>query len=187
MKRILVISAKARNGKDTLGEYLKGKLEEMGEVVVIDRFAKYIKGYLKDYYGWDGVTKDESTRSRLQILGTDLIKDKLNYKAFHAKRIAEDIQINSDFIDTFIITDTRFRDEVYTLKAMFPNECICVRINRHNFESELTDEQKKHRSECDLDDFKFDYTIDTYDNVLEELYSKGDILLEHLLRGDEVE
>lgn len=184
MKRIIIISAKARHGKDTLGEHLKKRLEERGEVVVIDRFAKYIKSYLKDYYGWDGVTKDEAVRGRLQVLGTDLIKEKLNYKAFHAKRLAEDIQINSDFIDTFIITDTRFRDEVYTLKAMFPNECVCVRINRFNFESDLTDEQKKHKSECDLDVFNFDYMISTFENQLDELYAKGDVFLDKLLGGD---
>ena len=118
MNKIILISGKATNGKDALGEHLKRRLEEQGEVVVIDRFAKYIKSYLKDYYGWDGITKDDKVRSRLQTLGTDIIKERLNYKSFHAKRLAEDIQINSDYIDTFIITDTRFRDEIYMIKAI---------------------------------------------------------------------
>lgn len=183
MNKIILISGKATNGKDALGEHLKRKLEEQGEVVVIDRFAKYIKSYLKDYYGWDGIIKDDKVRSRLQALGTDIIKERLNYKSFHAKRLAEDIQINSDYIDTFIIADTRFRDEIYMMKAMFPDETITVRVNRHNHKSNLTDEQLKHKSECDLDDFNFDYVVDTYNNTLEELYNKGDEIL-NKIRSD---
>ena len=91
MKKIILISGKAESGKDTLATYLKEKLEANGEKVVIDRFAKYIKGYLKDYYSWDGVTKDQFIRTKLQQLGTDIIKEKLNYKSFHAKRLAEDL------------------------------------------------------------------------------------------------
>lgn len=181
MKKIILISGKAESGKDTLATYLKEKLEANGETVVIDRFAKYIKGYLKDYYSWDGVTKDQFIRTRLQQLGTDIIKEKLNYKSFHAKRLAEDFQIVSDDFDYFLVPDTRFRDEVHILKAMFPDECITVRINRYDYKSKLTDEQLKHKSECDLDKFNFDYTIHTRKSDINQLYDEADRVLKKVL------
>ena len=173
MKKIILISGKARHGKDTLAIYLKNKLEANGNKVITDRFAKYIKGYLKDYYEWDGVTKDNFIRSKLQWLGTERIKEDLNFKNFHAKRLAEDIQIIYDDFDYVIISDTRFRDELYYMKSMFPDECISVRVNRYDFISGLTEEQLKHKSECDLDNFNFDYTIHTRKSDVNQLYDEA--------------
>ena len=181
MKKIILISGKAEHGKSTLAKYLKKQLENVGERVATDLFAKYIKGYLKDFYNWDGVTKDEFYRTKLQQLGTEIIKEKLNYKAFHAKRLAEDIQIISDDFDFVIIDDCRFKDEVYTLKAMFPEECIVVRVNRYDFKSKLTEEQLKHKSECDLDDFKFDYVIHTRKSDTGQLFDECDRVLGKVL------
>lgn len=181
MKKIILISGKAEHGKSTLAKYLKEQLENEGEKVATDLFAKYIKGYLRDFYGWDGVTKDEFYRTKLQQLGTDIIKEKLNYKAFHAKRLAEDIQIIGDDFDFIIIDDCRFKDEVYTMKAMFPEECIIVRVNRYGFKSKLTKDQLKHKSECDLDDFKFDYILDVNSDNMSKLYREYDRLLEDIL------
>lgn len=181
MKKIILISGKAEAGKSTCAKYLKEQLENKGYRVTTDLFAKYIKGYLKDHFGWDGVTKDEFYRNKLQILGTDIIKEKLNYKAFHAKRIAEDIQILYDDFDYIIIDDCRFRDEVYTLKSMFPDECISVRINRYDHKSSLTEEQLNHKSECDLDNFKFDYIIHTRKSSIEQLYDETDRVLGNVL------
>lgn len=48
MKKIILISGKARSGKDCGGSYIADKLRDKGYRVVEDRFAKYIKGYLKD-------------------------------------------------------------------------------------------------------------------------------------------
>lgn len=177
MKKIILISGKAESGKSTCAKYLKEKLESNGYRVATDLFAKYIKGYLKDYYGWDGVTKNEFYRTKLQIIGTDIIKEKLNFKAFHAKRIVEDIQVIYDDFDYVLIDDCRFRDEVYTLKSIFPNECISVRINRLNHKSKLTENQLNHRSECDLDDFKFDYVINTETSDIKEFENKIDKIL----------
>lgn len=181
MKKIILISGKAEHGKDTLAEYLKGKLEDQGNKVAIDRFAKYIKGFLKDYYGWDGVTKNEFIREKLQQLGTEEIKENLNMKCFHAKRLCEDFQIVSKDFDVFIVPDTRFRDEVNYFKAMFPDECITVRVNRYDFESKLTKDQLKHRSECDLDGFNFDYKIHTRKSDVSQLYDEADRVLGKLL------
>lgn len=164
--KIILVSGKAENGKDELAIYLKNELEKQGKKVMIDRFAKYIKIYCTQM-GWDGITKDEYWRRVLQLLGTEEIQDKLNYKTFHAKRMCEDIQIlNRVFeVDTFIISDTRFKNEIYHTKAMFPDDTIAVRVTRLGHKSKLTEEQLKHKSETDLDDFNFDYNIITQDGL----------------------
>jgi phosphomevalonate kinase len=181
MKKIILISGKSEAGKDTLALYLKEQLENKGQRVIIDRFAKFIKGYLRDYYSWDGISKDEHWREKIQLLGTDKIKEQLNYKSFHARRLAEDFQIVADDFDYMIVSDTRFRDEIHTMKAMFPDECISVRINRYDHQNKLTEEQRKHKSECDLDNFKFDYVIHTRKSSIGQLHDEADRVLKSVL------
>lgn len=180
--KIILISGKAESGKTTCSKHIKEQLENQGKKVLIARFARYLKMYIQDVYDWDGVTKDEFIRTKLQQLGTDIIKEKLNYKSFHAKRLAEDMEIYKELaVDVVIIDDTRFRDEVHILKAMFPDECITVRINRYDYKSKLTDEQLKHKSECDLDKFNFDYTIHTRKSDINQLYDEADRVLKKVL------
>ena len=175
MKKIILISGKARSGKNTVGDYLAEQLRAKGYKVVEDMYAKYIKGYLKDYYGWDGVTKDEAIRTKLQQLGTEKIKQELNFKSFHAKRLAEDFQIVQDDFDYFIVTDTRFEDEIYTLKAYFGDNIVTtLRVERQkDFTGGLTGEQLQHTSETALDNFIFDEVIYNI-GTLEELHNKLD-------------
>lgn len=176
--KIILVSAKARNGKDTFAEYLKLQLEKKGKVVLIDHFAKYIKGYCRQM-GWQG-DKDDYWRTKLQLLGTEIIKEQLNYKCFHAKRMCEDIQIltNTFDIDYIIIPDTRFKDEIFTIASYFPNDYESVRVNRIDFESDLTDEQKKHKSECDLDDYDFKNVFNV--TTIESLYRLIDKYIERI-------
>lgn len=159
MSKIILVNGKARHGKGEFSKFLKQKLESTDNKVVQTLFAKYIKQYAMEL-GWDGVTKDEYWREFLQKIGTELIQYDLNMKVFHPNRISEDIQILSHFgIDYFILDDCRFRREVYFMKAMFPDDIITVRVENDNAESDLTEEQLKHQSEIDLDNFKFDVLI----------------------------
>ena len=180
MKKIILISGKAQHGKDTFAELLERELHQKGYSIVVDRFAKYIKGYLRDYYKWDGVTKDEQIRQKLQTLGTERIKENLNYKSFHAKRLTVDFQIVQDDFDYFLVPDTRFPDEIYTFKAMFPNEVVTLRIERDGFTGGLTEEQLQHKSEIGLDDFKFDWLIKN-NGTLEDLKNEVNIFIKHNL------
>lgn len=183
--KIILISGKAESGKTTCGKYIKEQLENQGKKVLTTRFARYLKMYIQDVYGWDGITKDEFYRTKLQQLGTDIIKEKLNLKAFHAKRLAEDMEIYKELgVDVVIIDDCRFRDEIHTIKAMFPDDCIAIRVNRYDFKSSLTEEQLKHRSECDLDKFKFDYTLHTRKTDVTQLYDEADKFLNKLMEGE---
>ena len=70
---------------------------------------------------------------------------------------------------------------LFRSKAMFPDECITVRINRYDYKSKLTDEQLKHKSECDLDKFNFDYTIHTRKSNINQLYDEADRVLKKVL------
>lgn len=180
MKKIILISGKAENGKSELGKYLKEQLEAKGNKVIIDRFAKYIKAYAVQL-GWDGVTKDEYWRNFLQTAGTELIQQKLNMKTFHPKRVAEDIEVLSNYgVDYFIIDDGRFKREFNFIKSVFPEDTIAVRINRLGHKSSLTKEQQRHKSEVDLDDYDFDYIIYTQSGV-QHLHDETDRVLGSVL------
>ena len=163
MKKLILISGKAENGKTLTANILQDNLESLGYKVVITRYAYYLKDLAVRYCGWDG-KKDNNGRELLQQLGTDIIRQKLNKPMFHVGRICEDIEICQDYVDYVIIDDTRFPNEVYFPKAMFGDKVMTIRISRLNedltpFESSLTEEQKKHISEVALDNFNFDQTI----------------------------
>lgn len=178
MKKMIIISGKAENGKTTLAETLKSKLEEEGNKVVIMRYAYYLKDLAKRCCSWNGV-KDEAGRSLLQTLGTDIIRNKLNKPNFHVQRVCEDIEICQDYIDYVIIDDARFPNEIYYPLSTFGDKVVSVRINRKNFNSSLTEEQKKHISEVALDDFDFDYRATT--KVIEDVDVVAKYLMEEIV------
>lgn len=188
MKNIILISGKARSGKNTCGDYIATTLKYKGYKVVEDMFAKYIKGYLKDYYykDWDGETKTDEIREKLQQLGTERIKEELNYKSFHARRLAEDFQIVQKDFDYFIVTDTRFPDEIHTMKAMFGDDIVkTLRIERNSdFTGGLTKEHLQHKSETALDNFDFDSYIHNFWG-LNELYANLDDYIKYALLDEE--
>lgn len=155
MKKIFLISGKAREGKDSTADILMKHLD--GKSIKLS-FADYLKEIAKKYFEWDG-KKDEKGRSTLQFIGTNLIRDKLGWQNFHVERICEDIKIAENQYDYFLIPDTRRKNEIYFTQAMFPDKVTTIRVERTNFTSPLTKEQLNHISETDLDNFKFDYYI----------------------------
>lgn len=184
IKKIILISGKSGNGKSTVAGLFKKLLEKEDKKVLILPFAKYLKQYLKEYYGWDGYIKDDLYRYKAQMLGTDIIRKKLHKPLFHVKRICEDIEIIGDLFDYIIIDDCRFLNELTYTTSQFPHKTISVRINRLDFNSKLTKEQLEHSSETDLDDYKyFDYTIwakEGYDRLMGE----AERVLNEMLKGE---
>lgn len=174
MKRLVLgISGKARHGKDTAADFVQKCYEEKGYKVVKLPLATYIKKYAM-FLGWDG-REETKPRELLQKLGTEVIKQEMNKKLFHAERIAEDIDIMTKAVSKdilFIIPDVRFKSEVNYLKAYFQNEFKILRVVRHNFDNGLTEEQKNHLSEIDLDDYDdFDYYA-WNDLTLDDFYTE---------------
>ena len=89
----------------------------------------------------------------------------------------DDFDVYSCFYDAIIVSDVRFKKEILDIKKAHP-EAISVHMVRPNFDNGLTEEQKKHRTEIDLDDFNdFDEEIinTTFDNLKEDakrIYNK---------------
>ena len=82
-----------------------------------------------------------------------------------------------------IIDDARFPNEIYYPRALFGDKVVSFRVQRlddngNNFNSSLTDKQKKHPSEIALDDFNFDYT--SYASNISEVEKNIDDLMKLL-------
>jgi len=155
MNKIILVSGHAQNGKDSVGQILKEKLQ--GRTLILHN-ADYLKYIAKEYLGWNGI-KDEKSRTLLQRLGTERVREELNHPLFWVERSCDIIDILSNDFDYFIICDCRFRNEIYLPQARFLDKVISIRVERLNFDNGLSKKQKLHSSEIDLDHFKFDYKI----------------------------
>ena len=77
--------------------------------------------------------------------------------------VIESLKAFGSEYDYVLIPDCRFPNEVDAMKDSFPT--ISLRIERIDFESDLNDEQKSHLSEIALDNYNFDYTIETISDM----------------------
>lgn len=178
--KLFVICGKARNGKDTTALMIKDINEKQGKKVLNLSYGSYIKEYAKKISNWDG-SDETKPRELLQQLGTSVIRKNID-EMFFVKRIMEDIEVYSYFFDVLTISDARLKPEVITPKEKF-NNVYTIRITRPNFDNGLTEEQKQHITEIDLDDYTdYDYQI-LNDGNLDELKIK----IENLVRDVENE
>ena len=156
--RLYLICGKARHGKDTFSAYLKEAYESNGKKLIITQLSKYIKYYAREMTGWN-LTEEDKPRALLQELGTQVIREKLGKDDLFIKRIIDDVDVFSCFYDAIVISDVRLKKEVDDLREAFP-DLVAIHIERPNFDNGLTEEQKKHKTEIDLDDYdKFDIRI----------------------------
>lgn len=161
--KIFIISGKARSGKNEISKIIDKYYSNKKTITI--SFGHYIKDYAKRVSNWDG-NEDNKPRELLQQLGIELIKNKINNRLF-INRILEDIEIFSYFYDIIVVNDARLVDEIEILKENYPNS-ISIRVIRDNYDNKLTEKQKKHLTEIDLDEYTdFDYVIKN-DNKLEE-------------------
>lgn len=168
--KIFIITGKARSGKHEVSKIIEEYYNEMKSITI--SFGYYIKDYAKRISSWDG-SEETKPRELLQKLGIELIKNKIDNKLF-IKRIIEDIEIFSYFYDIIIVNDARLLDEIATLKQKY-NNSVTIKIER-NSDNGLTEEQKNHITETELDDYNdYDYLIQNNDynelknNVIEIL------------------
>ena len=166
---VIILSGKARVGKDTTGEYFKKFFENKGKKVKLLSYAYYIKIYAMAISSWNG-NDENKPRSLLQELGTEIIRNKID-KLFFINRMIEDIKVYSYFFDTLIITDARIEEEIVNIKNTFSN-VISINIERPGFVNELTSLEQSHFTETGLDNYKdYDYIL-INDGSLEELNNK---------------
>ena len=146
--KVVLISAKARNGKDQSAIYLKEILEEKGKRILIIHYADYLKYFCKEYLGWDGI-KDEHGREILQKWGSQVVRK--NYSDTWVDIIIAILRGIYTEYDYVLIPDVRFPNEIDKMKENF--DCISIRLTRPNFDNGLTSEQKEHISETALDNY----------------------------------
>lgn len=157
-KIIYLISGRARNGKGTVSNLLKEEYEKQNLRVCEIQVMRTLKGYLKDYFGWDG-KEETKPRKMLQEIGTDIIRNEMNKPFFHINRLIEDIEVLSKFFDVFIVNDIRLPLEIETIKEKFPN-AVSINVTRPGYVSPLKISEQVHITELALNDYKnFDYEI----------------------------
>ena len=179
MKNIILISGKARHGKDTFAKFLKEGLESKGERVLICHYGDLLKFITKAYLGWNG-EKDEEGRKLLQQVGTGLIREK--EPDFWVNFIIKMLRFFGDKYDYILVPDTRFPNEVERMKQAFDNKVFHIRVVRPDYISDLTSEQLEHPSETALDNYVPDYEV-LNDGTLKEFEEgvKADAFLEKIL------
>lgn len=165
--KIYTLSGKAEHGKNftanIISSYYK---EEYNKQVCQLANGDYLK-FLAKLAGWNG-GKDEKGRKFLQEFGTEYIRNEIN-DDFWVDEVIQQIDILSRYYDTFVITDTRFPNEIAKLEKRFGIENVVnIRVVRYDsigndfweeHKSNLTEEQLNHPSETALNDYIFDYVL----------------------------
>lgn len=164
-----IICGKARHGKDTIADIIKEYYQNKGMPILNIQYSSYIKEYAKKISNWDG--RDETKpRELLQQLGTNIIRHNID-ELFFINRICEDIKVYTYFFDALTISDARFKLEVDVPKTRNEN-IIAIHVDRPDFDNGLTEEQKNHPTEIDLDDYdKYDYKF-VNNSTIEDLKTK---------------
>ncbi len=164
--KIFVIGGKAKTGKNTFGEYLREQLKDYGYKPCVMHITEPLYAFAKNYFEWDG---NENTKPRefLQKMGIEIIQQKLGKKDFLLNRLYEDIEILSEFFDAFIITDARLIHEFESIKEKY-EEVVTIKLERKNYNDQMTDEERQHVTETELDQYEdFDYIIEN--RVIDDL------------------
>ena len=160
--KVITISGKAQNGKDTTAGLLKAALEADGYKVLITHYADLLKYICKQFFGWDG-QKDDAGRHILQYVGTDIIRQK-----------------RPDYWVGFVTSILElFPNEIDYLKEA-GLDTVNLRVVRKNFKSPLTPEQQVHPSETALDDVEPDYYITNNGSMTDLKRNVIDWLVEYL-------
>ncbi len=149
---------------------LKNKLELKGRCVLTTSYGNLVKFICEKFFDSDG-QKNEYNRSLWQKIGTDIIrKQNPNYWVDFIIGI---VSMFPDEWDYVIVDDCRFVNE---LERWIGFNTINLRVNRKNFISPLTLEQQSHISETELDDYEFDYVINS-ESGLDKLEKEVDAFL----------
>lgn len=169
--KIFLVCGASRHGKDTIGNFIEEYCKENNIKFCRTQIAKYLKMYIKDYFGWDG-REETKPRTLLQELGTDIIREEMNKPYFFADRTAEDLDILSHFFDVAAVTDIRVPLEIETIKKNF-HDVVVIKVERINYETEMTVAQQQHKIENAMNEYT-DYDYIVINDTLEQL--KEDVI-----------
>lgn len=187
--KIIMVSGKAGSGKDTIANFFKDELIASNKRVLVMHFADLVKYYATQYFNWDG-EKNEAGRNLLQEIGTTVMRGR--YPEYWAEIIGKFIDAYTipehSFFDYILIPDWRFINEyevVYDYAAIQNNETITIRIERYDDAGlkwknpNMTSDQLNHISECELDNFAFNWIIENR-GTLEDLKNS----VNEILKGE---
>jgi hypothetical protein len=153
---------------------LKRKLEDIGYKVLITHYADLVKYIAKTFFDWNG-EKDLEGRSLLQRIGTEDVRTV--FPTFWLDFVRDVLTVYHNEWDYVLIPDCRFENEANAFKYHYVKynsdssnfevdfDSIVIRITRTDFENNLTPEQKQHPSETSLDNYNFDYYINTKSGI----------------------
>ena len=176
--KVILISGKAEAGKTTTANIIKTFLEARWKKVACIPYGQYVKYTAKLIWNWDG-KKDKKGRELLQWWGTDIVRAQdPNFWVDSVVRLAKVID---KYVDYLIVDDCRFINEIEAWRAIKYvaldsatdalanrqrfSDIITIRVERPGHENALTQEQRRHPSETELDDYIFDITIKAIDKA----------------------
>lgn len=159
--KLYLICGKARAGKDTFARLIKQEEEKNNNKVCILKLTAPLYSWAEDYFNYDK-EKDEKPRELLQTLGYDILQLKLKKKDFLLDYLITTIEVLDNYYDVGLITDGRLVHEIEVLKEKYPNIKTILLTNKKD--NKLTNKEKNHQTEIDLDDYKdFDYIVENKD------------------------
>ncbi len=159
--KLYLICGKARAGKDTFARLIKQEEEKNNKKVCILKLTAPLYSWAEDYFNYDK-EKDEKPRELLQTLGYDILQLKLKKKDFLLDYLITTIEVLDNYYDVGLITDGRLVHEIEVLKEKYPNIKTILLTNKKD--NKLTNKEKNHQTEIDLDDYKdFDYIVENKD------------------------
>lgn len=174
--KVITISGKAQNGKDTTAGLLKAALEADGYKVLITHYADLLKYICKQFFGWDG-QKDDAGRHILQYVGTDIIRQKRpDYWVGFVTSILDLFPNEWDYV-LFLIADSQMR--LIISKKLDWTQLICV-LSEKTLRVLSPQEQQAHPSETALDDVEPDYYITNNGSMTDLKRNVIDWLVEYL-------
>ncbi|MGM9834240.1 MAG: hypothetical protein ACI31M_00460 [Bacilli bacterium] len=163
--KIFMIAGKSGSGKDEVAKIIKEYYESINKKTVITRFSKYIRLFAIEMLDWDG-KEETKPRKFLQDFG-QLVRD---FKPrFLLDRMLEDINLYRKYYDNVVICDVRLINEIETFKTEV-DDVVTIHLLSNGSRNKLTDEEKKHITEVELDSYKnFDYElVNDYESDLKD-------------------
>ncbi len=156
--KLYIIGGRAKNGKNTLANFLKEELKKKGYKPCIMHITEPLYAYARNYFEYNE-RSGEKPREFLQKMGIEVIREQLGKKTFLLDRLKEDIEILVNFFDTFIIADARLLDEFEYLTKEY-GDVTTIKVERERFDDGLSAEEKKHITETEVDKYKsYNYII----------------------------
>lgn len=153
--KIILVSGKARHGKDTAAELMASMLHAKGMSAKIIHYADLLKYLCKQYFNWNG-EKDDAGRTLLQHVGTDVIR--AQNPDYWVDFVISFVRLFEKEWDFVIIPDTRFPNEIERWKQE-GFDVSYIRVVRPEFQSDLSEEQMNHPSETALDHYPADFLV----------------------------